>query len=172
MDGRGANSHPHSKERGDDVFDLQTEGGRLVIRASDPSSAAMGLNGHRTIAIARCRRLATTLRQSKFLPSWCGRCIELHVSSIGYFLNYCTFNYSFAFADWPAWERELDWMALDGINLALAVNGTEAVWENTLRRFGYSDAEILAIHFRTGVHRMVAYGESGRLGRASDAADD
>jgi len=28
------------KERGDDVFDLRTEAGKLVIRASDPSSAA------------------------------------------------------------------------------------------------------------------------------------
>ena len=56
-----------------------------------------------------------------------------------YFLNYCTFNYSFAFADWPAWERELDWMALNGINLALAVNGTEAVWEKTHFKAQYCD---------------------------------
>ena len=32
------------KERGDDVFDLRTEGGKLVIRASGPPGAAMGLN--------------------------------------------------------------------------------------------------------------------------------
>ena len=38
------------KERGDDVFDLRTEGGKLVIRASDPSSAGWA------IPVSRSRR--------------------------------------------------------------------------------------------------------------------
>jgi alpha-N-acetylglucosaminidase len=33
-------------------------------------------------------------------------------------------------------------MALNGVNLALAINGSEAIWQNTLRRIGYSDCEI------------------------------
>jgi len=37
----------------------------------------------------------------------------------------------------------MDWMALNGVNLALATTGTEAVWENTLQRMGYTDAEAL-----------------------------
>src|SRR6516225_2594223 len=32
------------KDAGQDVFELRTEGGKLVVRASDPVSAAMGLN--------------------------------------------------------------------------------------------------------------------------------
>lgn len=31
--------------------------------------------------------------------------------------------------DWARWEQELDWMALNGINLALAWNGQEAIWQ-------------------------------------------
>ena len=37
-----------------------------------------------------------------------------------YALNYCTYNYTYSFYDWNDWERELDWMALNGVNLMLA----------------------------------------------------
>lgn len=38
-----------------------------------------------------------------------------------YALNYCTYNYTYSFYDWNDWERELDWMALNGVNLMLAL---------------------------------------------------
>jgi alpha-N-acetylglucosaminidase len=61
-----------------------------------------------------------------------------------FLFNYCTFDYTMAFWDWPRWEREIDWMAVHGVNLSLAIVGQEAVWQQTLRRMGYRDAEILA----------------------------
>ena len=33
-----------------------------------------------------------------------------------------------AFWDWARWERELDWMAVQGINMPLAFTGQEFVW--------------------------------------------
>ncbi|MBR4119666.1 MAG: alpha-N-acetylglucosaminidase [Bacteroidales bacterium] len=59
-----------------------------------------------------------------------------------YNLNFCTFSYSMAFWDWERWEREIDWMALHGINLSLAITGSEGVWVNVLKRLGYNDREI------------------------------
>lgn len=47
-----------------------------------------------------------------------------------------------AFWDWERWEKELDWMALHGINLPLALTGTETVWRNVLLQLGYSAEEI------------------------------
>ena len=47
-----------------------------------------------------------------------------------------------AFWSWEQWQKELDWMALNGVNLALSTVGTEAVWQNTLRRFNFSESEI------------------------------
>lgn len=43
-------------------------------------------------------------------------------------MNVCTVSYSMAWWDWARWEEELDWMALSGINLALAFNGQEYIW--------------------------------------------
>ena len=44
-----------------------------------------------------------------------------------YALNYCTYSYSYPFYNWEDFERELDWMSLNGINLMLAPVGTEIV---------------------------------------------
>jgi len=59
-----------------------------------------------------------------------------------YFLNYCCFGYSLAWWDWPQWEELIDWMALHGVNMPLAVTGQEAVWQAVCRRLGMSDEEI------------------------------
>ena len=47
-----------------------------------------------------------------------------------------------AFWDWKRWEKEIDWMALHGINLPLAVVGQECVWKNMLEKLGYTKEEI------------------------------
>lgn len=60
-----------------------------------------------------------------------------------YALNYCTYNYSYSFNSWKDWEKELDWMSLNGINLMLAPLGCELVWYNVLMKFGYNEDEIM-----------------------------
>lgn len=45
-----------------------------------------------------------------------------------YYFNVCTYGYSTAFWSWERWEKELDWMALHGINLPLASLGAEYIW--------------------------------------------
>ena len=46
-----------------------------------------------------------------------------------YHMNVCTFGYTYAFWKWPEWEKHIDWMALNGINLPLAFVAQEAIWE-------------------------------------------
>lgn len=53
-----------------------------------------------------------------------------------YYLNYCTYSYSMAFWDWERWEKEIDWMAMHGINMPLSITGMEVVWYNLLKRLG------------------------------------
>lgn len=64
------------------------------------------------------------------------------------YMNYCTFGYSFAFWKWEDWEREIDFMAMNGINMPLSVVGTEAVWYYTMRDFKYSETG--ALQFLSG----------------------
>lgn len=47
-----------------------------------------------------------------------------------------------AFDDFKAWEKHLDFFALNGVNLILAPIGVESVWQETLKRLKFSDKEI------------------------------
>ncbi|KAK3921345.1 Alpha-N-acetylglucosaminidase [Frankliniella fusca] len=59
-----------------------------------------------------------------------------------YYQNVCTVSYSFVWWDWARWERELDWMALNGINMALAFSGQEAVWQRVYAQLGLSKEDV------------------------------
>ena len=67
-----------------------------------------------------------------------------------YYANTCTFGYSFVWwqwADWERWAREhdrlagspprhIDWMALNGVNLPLALSGQEEIWRRVWTGLG------------------------------------
>ena len=61
-----------------------------------------------------------------------------------YALNENVDGYTAAYWDWPRWEREIDLLALSGINAVLIERGTDTVLYQTFRDFGYSDGEIRA----------------------------
>ncbi|KAF9912980.1 hypothetical protein BX616_010194 [Lobosporangium transversale] len=59
-----------------------------------------------------------------------------------YYMNVVTFGYSFAFWDWKRWERELDWMMLNGVNMALAMVGQEYVFREMYESLGATRQEL------------------------------
>ncbi|KAF9920623.1 hypothetical protein FBU30_009529 [Linnemannia zychae] len=58
-----------------------------------------------------------------------------------YYTNVVTFGYQFAFWDWVRWEREIDWMLLNGINQLPAMVGQEYVFREFFRSLGVKDAD-------------------------------
>jgi alpha-N-acetylglucosaminidase len=126
-----------------DEFELKTTGGRLVILATDSNAAAAGLGWYLKYFCHRSMsHVGDNLSPPSSLPPL-GQPVRIRSNArYRYALNSCTYNYTMSFYSWSDWEHELDWMALSGVNLMLVANGEEAVWGNTLRRLGYTDAEI------------------------------
>ena len=61
-----------------------------------------------------------------------------------YYQNVCTVSYSSVWWDVDRWNRELDWMALSGINFPLAFSGQEIVWQQTfMELFTKNEGEYL-----------------------------
>ena len=58
------------------------------------------------------------------------------------YLNVCTYGYTTPWWDWTRWEREIDWMALHGIDMPLAMEGQEFVWQALWRELGLTSAEL------------------------------
>jgi alpha-N-acetylglucosaminidase len=64
-----------------------------------------------------------------------------------YYLNVCTFGYSLVWKDWSYWQKHIDWMAMQGINLPLALAGQEKVIVNTFARFNVTAQELSENYF-------------------------
>ncbi|MFQ8601055.1 MAG: alpha-N-acetylglucosaminidase TIM-barrel domain-containing protein, partial [Oscillospiraceae bacterium] len=60
---------------------------------------------------------------------------------IRYAYNYCTLSYTMPFWGVDEWQRELDWLALNGVNVVLDLTGQEEVWRRFLGELGYTTDE-------------------------------
>lgn len=59
-----------------------------------------------------------------------------------YYLNVVTFGYTTPYWDWSRWEKEIDWMALHGVNMPLATVASEAIAERVWLQMGLTKNEI------------------------------
>ncbi len=127
----------------EDFFELDQEGDSVVIRGNTYVNIAVGVDWYLKYY---AKVMLTWNCMQAHLPDPLPRVErrERHTTTLPlhYDFNYCTYSYSMAFWDWERWEREIDWMALHGINLPLAVVGQECVWVNLLKRLGYTRREI------------------------------
>lgn len=126
-----------------DFFELDQKGNKVVIRGNNSVSIATGLNWYlKYYAGIQLSWNGMTAKLPETLPTVPRK--ERHETDLTYRydFNYCTYSYTMAFWDWERWEKEIDWMALHGINLPLAMTGTDVVWHNVLAKLGYSKEEI------------------------------
>lgn len=125
-----------------DFFELDQQGQRVVIRANNYVSMATGLNWYLKYyaGVHLCWNNMRAVLPDVLPPvkQKERRETDLHYR---YDFNYCTYSYSMAFWDWERWEQEIDWMALHGVNMPLAITGMEVVWRNVLRQLGYNREE-------------------------------
>ena len=126
-----------------DAFELKSSKGKLIISVTGANAAAMGLNWYlKYFCFRSMSHMGDNLDPVVPLPEVKDPVRVDATALYRYALNFCTYNYTMSFYNWEDWERELDWMALNGVNLMLVANGMEAVWQNTLRQIDYTQEEI------------------------------
>lgn len=126
-----------------DFFELDQKGDKVVIRGNNYVNIATGLNWYlKYYAGIHLSWNGMTAKLPESLPKVSTPVRKETNLALRYDFNYCTYSYTMAFWDWERWEKEIDWMALHGINLPLAVVGQECVWKNMLEKLGYSKEEI------------------------------
>lgn len=126
-----------------DFFELDQRGKKVVVRGNNYVNIASGINWYlKYYAGVQLSWNCMKAELPAVLPPVTKK--ERHETnlSLRYDFNYCTFSYSMAFWDWERWEKEIDWMALHGINMPLAAVGYECVWKNIMERLGYSKKDI------------------------------
>ncbi len=123
-------------------YELSAAGGELLISATDGVSASVAFHHYLRedcgVSVQWDTELPLPLTS---LPDTPPRRGKAYVND-GYYLNFCTFSYTMPYWDWHDWEREIDWMALHGITMPLAITGHEAAVHAAYSRLGLDDQTI------------------------------
>jgi alpha-N-acetylglucosaminidase len=134
------------KTKGHDTFQLSVADNHLTIAGNNAVAMAVGLNRYLN---RYCLETVSwyglgDITLPAMLPTIDGVDTGTALVDTRFFLNYCTFGYTMPFWGWEQWEKLIDWMALSGINMPLAITGQEGVWRNVWRSLGMSDDDVRA----------------------------
>ena len=133
-----------SPKKGTDVYSLvRNVDGSITIGGNNANAMAVGLNHYLK------KYCNTTVSWYADVPVELPEVLpELPESQTvtstvpqRFFLNYCTYGYTMTFWQWRDWERFIDWMALNGVNMPLAITGQEAVWMKVWTAMGMTEQE-------------------------------
>lgn len=128
-------------KNGRDRFVISQRDGKPYVEGSSLSAITAGIGwylNHTAHVNLSWSHLTTTLSD---LPLPEGTEEHLCNADYRYYLNYCTFGYSMTTWTWDRWQKEIDWMALHGINMPLQIVGLEEVWRRVLVNYNYTDDE-------------------------------
>lgn len=127
-----------------DSYCITAENGTLYVKANNYISAFMGiydyLKKYCGVQLSWCGNRAINITELTMFDGVFSREIE---QKFRVYMNYCTLDYSMCWWDFSRWEKEIDFMAMNGINMPLAVIGSEAVLYETLLEYGFSEREAL-----------------------------
>ncbi|MDR6197729.1 alpha-N-acetylglucosaminidase [Siphonobacter sp. SORGH_AS_0500] len=131
---------PDSKEN---TFEIESSKGKIVLRGTNGVAVASALY-HYLTEFAHCQITwnGTNLNLPASLPKVPAKISKSSPYQYRYYLNYCTFNYSMSWWDWSRWQREIDWMALHGINMPLAITGEEYTWNEVYKDMGFTKKDL------------------------------
>ncbi len=131
------------QEQGQDGFEIESKSGKIILRGTSGVAVASALYYYLT---EYCHCQVTWNGANLNLPAVLPEVREkIHKASpyhYRYYLNYCTFNYSMSWWNWQRWQKEIDWMALHGINMPLAITGEEYTWYEVYKDLGFSDEDL------------------------------
>ncbi|HTO93126.1 MAG TPA: alpha-N-acetylglucosaminidase TIM-barrel domain-containing protein [Bacteroidota bacterium] len=130
------------QDHGKDVFEVEAHDGAVTIRGSGALALSRGFY-HYLRNACNCQ------------VTWSGSHIDLPVKLPDFprtrvvtpyryrqLYNVCTFGYTTVWWDWKRWEKEIDWMALHGVSMPLAMDGQEAVWQKVWESMGLSARDL------------------------------
>lgn len=131
------------QQKGKDVFELDGKGDKIILRGNNGVSVASALKYWLT-HYAHCDISwnGVNLNIPKPFPLVKSKVRKITPHDYRHYFNYCTFSYTATWWDWKRWEWEIDFMALNGINMPLAFTGQNALWDRVYRSLGFGDKDM------------------------------
>lgn len=125
-----------------EYFSTQAIGGKLMVRGSSTVAVCRGfydyVTGH---GYGMSTWTVDNITLPKRFPD-----SKLKVCTTPFevrqYYNVCTNGYTTPYWGWEEWEKELDRMALHGVNMPLSPIGSEAIFARVWRELGLTEQEI------------------------------
>lgn len=122
-----------------DHFTLSQAADKIRIAANCGVSAAMGLNHYlKYFCNVQVTQQTKQVKMPDKMPAIAEKISVKSPYEVRYAYNYCTLSYTMPFFGYEQWQRELDYLFLNGVNLILDLTATEALWVSYLQKLGYS----------------------------------
>ncbi len=136
---------------GKDVYEIEAVDGKVVLRGSDNIAVAMAyyryLRDFCGVNLSWCGNTGVCEPHKPPLPD--KKITFLIEQEKRMCLSYETYANGACWWDWPRWERELDFMAMNGVNMPLCLVGYEAVWYYAMLKLNINRED--AMGFLSGV---------------------
>ncbi|MBJ2176060.1 alpha-N-acetylglucosaminidase [Aureibaculum sp. A20] len=125
-----------------DYFELESQDGKIIITGNNGIALSSGLDWYLK---TYCQSDISLNSHQISLPTPLPTVEKTRIDTpfdYRYFFNYCTYGYTMPWWDWERWEQMIDYMALKGVNMPLAMIGQEAVWVEVFKELGMTDEQI------------------------------
>lgn len=137
------NNSNHNEIKELDRFQISVSENKIFIKANSPIALTRGAYDY-------------LKRYQNGLLTWSGSNLSLpkHLDNVSYhhqtpyqyryYFNVVTHGYSTAYWDWERWQKEIDWMAMHGINMPLIGGAHEAILFRAFLKLGLNKEEAMA----------------------------
>ncbi len=129
-------------ESGCDSYSTAMEGGTLVVKASNGVALCRGAYDFIRSNGAGIRSWQGQSFYPEALPETAAEKVVVSPFRDHYYLNVVTYGYTMPYWNKARWDEEIDWMALHGIDMPLALVAQEAVYRIVFKQMGFTDAQI------------------------------
>ena len=127
----------------EDYFSVASLRGKILLTSNSGVGLASAFNCYlKEVCKCHISRFGKQVDLPHNLPQVNGKIDRKTECKYRYAYNYCTHSYSMAFWTREQWQKEIDFLAMNGVNLVLDILGMEEVYRRFLTKLGYRHREI------------------------------
>lgn len=125
-----------------EYFSTEAKNGKLIVKGSSVTAACRGFYDY--VTSGHYGMFTWTINNIQLPKAFPDTPLKIVTTPFEHrqYMNVCTFGYTMPYWGWEQWERELDWMALHGIDMPLSPIGSEAIFARVWRSLGLTEEEI------------------------------
>lgn len=127
----------------EEYFSVASLRGKILLTSNSGLGLASAFNCYlKEVCNCHVSRFGKQVDLPHNLPQVNGKIDRKTECKYRYAYNYCTHSYSMAFWTRDQWQKEIDFLAMNGVNLVLDILGMEEVYRRFLTKLGYRHREI------------------------------